>query len=936
MMSNLETKLNDRSRAARPLTLAKLPFKVAVAVMAVIALPLAAYLVYDAYQYFELEVAEDEINILQEKKALSRITVEDILSDINFRRFQAEQNFKRTLMERVYEVHAVITRIHRVFSGSLPGHDVRQIAKEALRDIRFSSGQGYYFAANLDGTVELFADRPELEGQNLIDAQDSEGRRVIYDMAKLARENGEGYYQYTWTKPNEKGRDWPKISFVKEFAPFNWLVGTGEYPDDVEKHTQQEVLLRIKKFHSGRGNTLMIIDSNGSVIADAALFPDDVRAFVEQVDDSGRKPVEKAMEHTSDDREGTYLRYAQTDLHTGEVLPKMSYVRKFEDWGWTIVSEVRLTQIDDAAAAKRSQLSSDLSKKLVFLLAMIFLGCVLALIVGRFYSLKLWRDFNAFSTFFGRPEGGDLSVDTTQIAFSEFIDLGVHANRMMSEINRQYALLQNQAQDLRRLYHAVEKAPVSVVITDCSGRIEYVNPKFTDVTGYSLYEAVGQKPSILKSGHQATEVYEELWKDITAGRVWTGEFLNKRKNGTLFWEKAHIAPVTNEKGITVSFVAVKEDITERKRTKEKLLRSEARYRAMFEEAGDGILIRDQKSGYLDANPCLLGMLGYNLDEFRKLKSEDFIHAEDLAACPVEKVYERLAAGETVFIERRYRRKDGSHFPVQLSARMVDPVNGIMQGFVRDISAQKQAEKQLRELNRNLEKQTILATEMASNAEMASVAKSQFLANMSHEIRTPMNGVIGMTELLLDTELNHEQCRYAETVKSSAESLMAIINDVLDFSKVEAGRLELEILDFDLRGLLDVHMLRGGGCAESPARRSRSSAPGADQPGRQCHQVHLRGRNFCSGHAGARNRARRGYKILRSRHRHRDSRGQAGDGLPKLHPGGRFDHPQIWGHRIGARHLKATRGKNGRLHRREQRRRKRGGVLVHRLFCQTAC
>ena len=286
------------------------------------------------------------------------------------------------------------------------------------------------------------------------------------------------------------------------------------------------------------------------------------------------------------------------------------------------------------------------------------------------------------------------------------------------------------------------------------------------------------------------------------GLIWTGEFLNKHKNGTLFWEKAHIGPVINEDGNTVNFVAVKEDITERKRIKEQLLRSEARYRAMFEEAGDGILIRDQQFNYLEANPRLLGMLGYTLDEFRKLKGEDLIHPEDLAAYPVEKVSERLSSGETVLIERRYRRKDGNYFPVQLSVRMVDPVKGIVQSLVRDISAQKRAEKELKKLNRNLEKQTILAHEMAAKAEMASTAKSQFLANMSHEIRTPMNGVIGMTELLLDTELNPEQCRYAETVKSSGESLMAIINDILDFSKVEAGRLELEILDFDLRGLLD--------------------------------------------------------------------------------------------------------------------------------------
>ena len=121
---------------------------------------------------------------------------------------------------------------------------------------------------------------------------------------------------------------------------------------------------------------------------------------------------------------------------------------------------------------------------------------------------------------------------------------------------------------------------------------------------------------------------------------------------------------------------------------------------------------------------------------------------------------------------------------------------------QEITLRKQAEKELFETNHQLEEATARANSMAGKAEMANIVKSKFLANMSHEIRTPMNGVIGMTSLLLDTELSAEQREFTETIRNSGDSLLGIINDLLDYSKIEAGKFDLQIIDFDLRVTLD--------------------------------------------------------------------------------------------------------------------------------------
>jgi PAS domain S-box-containing protein len=142
--------------------------------------------------------------------------------------------------------------------------------------------------------------------------------------------------------------------------------------------------------------------------------------------------------------------------------------------------------------------------------------------------------------------------------------------------------LEDQNAELNKLSHAIEQSANIVVITDLQGRIEYVNPKFTETTGYSAKEALGENPRILKSGEQSDDYYRELWQTITSGKQWRGEFHNRRKDGTLYWEQASIAPIYEPSGRMTHFIAIKEDITDRKKAEQALQRYTDRLQILHE------------------------------------------------------------------------------------------------------------------------------------------------------------------------------------------------------------------------------------------------------------------------------------------------------------------------------------------------------------------
>jgi PAS domain S-box-containing protein len=237
-----------------------------------------------------------------------------------------------------------------------------------------------------------------------------------------------------------------------------------------------------------------------------------------------------------------------------------------------------------------------------------------------------------------------------------------------------------------------------------------------------------------------------------------------------------------------------------------LERNEEKYRTLFEDSRDAIFVITIEGTIVDVNRATLDLFGYTREELLALKLSDIgVQAEQFAG--FQRVMEEH--GSVRDYEVNLRRKDGSVMEGLLTAtlrRGDDRKTVAYQGILRDITERKHAERLLEEYRRELEKKveerTVELKRARQDAEAANAAKSIFLASMSHEIRTPMNGIIGMTGLLLGTDLTHEQRDFAEVIRSSGETLLTIINDILDFSKIESGKMELEYLPFNLRDCIE--------------------------------------------------------------------------------------------------------------------------------------
>ncbi|OQW87895.1 MAG: hypothetical protein BWK72_11410 [Rhodoferax ferrireducens] len=349
-----------------------------------------------------------------------------------------------------------------------------------------------------------------------------------------------------------------------------------------------------------------------------------------------------------------------------------------------------------------------------------------------------------------------------------------------------YAMLRYERDHDARLATAVfTHAHEGIMITNPSGIIIDVNPALSRITGYSAQELIGQHPRMLLSEAHKAESYSSLWRDILTQGAWQGERTNRRKDGHNYTAWESITPCRNAQNRIVQFIGVMTDITARKQAEAQVLQSTELLRTAIEAIDEAFVLFGPDDRMVFCNDKYRALYATSADlivpgaSFEEMIREGARRGQYPAALGHEDewVRERLALHREANSVLTQRLDDGR--VLRIIERMLP--DGGKVGFRIDIT------------------DLVRATE---EAQAANQAKSRFLAIMSHEIRTPMNGILGMAQLLLAPNLSEsDRLDYAHTVLSSGQSLMSLLNDILDLSKIEAGKFQLEMTEVDPQDLL---------------------------------------------------------------------------------------------------------------------------------------
>lgn len=452
-------------------TLSATPLFTSIIVIVLMAGGLGAYSVITKYKNYisTKENISDSYNKEYRNRLIEEMSV--VLDFIEYKKLLAVRNLENELQQKVQIAYVTASHIYSFNKGQLNDDKIKTMIIETLRPIRWDTNQGYYFIGEAStGITLLQANDPSMEGKNLFNVQDEDGRFVTRDIISTVTDRGAGLVTYKWSKPGETHFNYLKSSFVKYFMPYNWYIGAGIYLDEIQNQIKNDVIKRLRDMKFARFGSVACISGDGQTLVDFEQTKDG-RLLQTIQDDSGIDFGNKiSVISNTLDRKG-FVKSRFYKPGSGELTPRLSYIQYFEEWNWILITSMFEDEMIAAIAAETEKFRQSTLKD-IGIFAAIFLITVVAVLTFAFsYSRRLEDDISLFTDFFRQSAYHKIPLQDKNLAFSEFYELGEFANKMVEERNRADNLVQKDKLRFNTLYQ-ISKMQDMPVLEVCRFALE--------------------------------------------------------------------------------------------------------------------------------------------------------------------------------------------------------------------------------------------------------------------------------------------------------------------------------------------------------------------------------------------------------------------------------------------------------------------------------
>lgn len=629
-----------------------------------VVLILASYFFYQQWHDYQNNSAQLQRETLHRGQLFLRAYGDHAGMQLEAMYKQTHGILRQRLREQVDQAYDMASAIYRQNHTNLGREATARLITEALRPLRFFDGRGYFFIDTLQGQCVLLPTSPGLEGKSLLDNRDDKGTFIMRELIRsVDNPEARGYASYRWFRPGEKVMS-EKITYSRRFDELGWLIGAGEYVSNVEEDLQRQGLDILGQMQIGEGGYLLVIDAKGQV-----------RQLGSKQQQSVSEPA--LLKQLATMENGSFLGFSQNGTRM------TAYAASVPSWQWrvlTILPDNMLQQntVNDGRQLEESTRQRVITTLLILTVAIclawlfsVYFSRWLRMLIGQ-YRNELKANAKQLSdkareielTRYMSDSAADAIImldSQSQIAYCNEAArrlFGARLQEMLPVLFRQdlrnhYCTLPLPGQELtldvslsvldyqgeryrcatvrdisarladeRQLQLAATVFAASseaILITDAQARIIAVNRSFSEITGYSADEAIGNRPSMLSSGKHDHSFFDSMWSQLRARGRWRGEIWNRRKNGDLYPEWLTINQVKNDRGEIIHYVALFSDISERKATERQVQRL-AEYDYLT-DLPNRMLLNDRLQQALNLgkrNKHRLAVLFMDLDRFKNV------------------------------------------------------------------------------------------------------------------------------------------------------------------------------------------------------------------------------------------------------------------------------------------------------------------------------